>query len=52
MIFLYLNEECIFNDDLDNVFFCIKEGYIFVYKVLIIIVDGCGYLDKLIFNLL
>lgn len=47
----YLNEECTFNDDLDNVLLCIKEGYIPPYKVLIIIADGCGYPDKLIFNL-
>lgn len=47
----YLNEECTFNDDLDNVLLCIKEGYIPSNRVLIIIADGCEYPDKLIFNL-
>lgn len=47
----YLNEECTFNEDLDNVLLCIKEGFIPPYRVLIIIADGCGYPDKLIFNL-
>lgn len=47
----YLNEECTFNDDLDNVLLCIKEGYISPNRVLIIIADGCEYPDKLIFNL-
>lgn len=47
----YLNEECTFNDDLDNVLLCIKEGYIPSNRVLIIIADGFEYPDKLIFNL-
>lgn len=47
----YLNEECTYNDDLDNVLLCIKEGYIPPNRVLIIIADGCEYPEKLIFNL-